>query len=81
MEPPVIADGKFEGQPVILQIVFSNINMKTIGGNVVKRPACDLLFFGPSITAADVAVFSQLFLDLYQIFLQKSDIQGCADGF
>lgn len=45
MEPPVAAVGKFKGQLFILKIVFSDINVIPIGGNVMERLTCQLLLF------------------------------------
>lgn len=36
VEPPVVAGGEFEGQLVVLEIVFSHIDMKAVAGEIVK---------------------------------------------
>lgn len=45
MEPPVIADCKFEGQPVVLQVILSDINMISVTGKIVQWFVFDLYFF------------------------------------
>ena len=37
MEPPVISGCELEGQLIILEIVFSNIDIKTVTGYIVER--------------------------------------------
>ena len=68
MEPPVISGCKFEGKFVILIVIFSNINIVTVGGAVMERTALDFGFF-VCFFAPDIAVFDELFLDLHKVIL------------
>ena len=45
MEPPVIADCKFEGQPVVLQVILSDINMISVTGKIVQWFVLIFTFF------------------------------------
>ena len=75
MEPPVVSRGQFKGQLLILIIVFSDVNMETVGGQVVEGTA-DRFFlpFPAGKMALDVAVFRQLFFDLSQVFFLSCNI-------
>ena len=81
MEPPVVAGGYFEGQLVILEIIFAHIHMVAVGGDIVEGAAgypfpacaCRVLF--------DIAIRGQLLFDLGQIALGHSNIQGGGDRF
>lgn len=44
VEPPVVSNSEMESQFVVLQIIFSNIHMITIAGNIVEWFACNLYF-------------------------------------
>jgi hypothetical protein len=35
VEPPVIRVGEFEGEFIILQVIFPDIDIKTVGGPVM----------------------------------------------
>ena len=78
MEPPVIADCKFEGQPVVLQVILSDINMISVTGKIVQWFVFDLYFFLGEF-AAHITGMNQLFLDLCKILLTECDIQSSAD--
>ena len=54
MEPPVIPNCKMESELVILQIIFTDIDMETVTGDIVERFIIyfDFLF---CISAADVS--------------------------
>ena len=54
MEPPVISNCKMESELVILQIIFTDIDMETVTGDIVERFIFyfDFLF---CISAADVS--------------------------
>ena len=79
MEPPVISVGEFEGQFIVLEIIFSHINMKSVAAQIMEGLAGDLCFFRAALSA-DLAALGQFLLDLHQIFLFQGDIQGRADG-
>ena len=79
MEPPVISGGEFEGQFIVLEIIFSYINMEAVTAQVMEGLAGDLRFFCAALSA-DVTALGQFLLDLHQIFLFQGDIQGRADG-
>ena len=83
MEPPVISGCELKGQFIILEIVFSDIDIKTITGYIVKRPGFRLGFlaFFVCIVTFDIAVFSQLFLDLGKVTFRSGDIQSIGDRF
>ena len=69
MEPPVIACGKLKGQLIILEVVFSNVDIKTVTGYIVERFGFSLgfLVFFVCVVAFDISIFSQLFLDLGKV--------------
>ena len=69
MEPPVVSGCKFKGELIILVIIFSNIDVKTITADVVEGLAGDLFFFciAPFV---DIATLCQFLLDLDQILLK-----------
>lgn len=45
MEPPVIPNCKMESELVILQIIFTDIDMETVTGDIVERFIFILTFF------------------------------------
>ena len=53
--------------------------MEAVAAQIVEGPAGDLLLFCAALSA-DVAAFGELLLDLNQVLLVKSDIQGGRDG-
>ncbi len=70
MEPPIVTGSKTEGQFIVLQIVFSNINVVSVAADIMERTARDLNFF---ITAfpADITVLNKFFYYIFQnIFLR-----------
>ena len=81
VEPPVVSRGELKGQLFILVIVLSHIDVEAVGGEVVEGTACDFLLFHVGAVFFNEAVFGQLHLDLRQILLLQSDVQGGADGF
>ena len=82
MEPPVISGCELESQLIILEIVFSHIDIKTVTGYVVERFGFRLGFlaFFVCVVTLDIAVFGKLFLDLGKIAFRSGDIQGIGDG-
>ena len=80
VEPPVAAGGEFEGELVVLEIIFSHIDMEAVAAYIVERLASDFNFF-TAASSADIAAFHQLFTDLYEILLLHGDIQCGKDGF
>ena len=80
VEPPVVAGGEFKGQFIILIIIFSHINVKSITADIVIGSAGNFLLF-PSAFSADVTAFCQLLFYLSQIFLVEGDIQSSRNGF
>ena len=83
MEPPVISGCKLESQLIILEIVFSHIDIKTVTGYVVERFGFRLGFlaFFVSVVTFDIAVLSELFLDLGKVTFGSGDIQSIGDRF
>ena len=83
MEPPVISGCKLESQLIILKIVFSHIDIKTVTGYVVERFGFRLGFlaFFVSVVTFDIAVLSELFLDLGKVTFGSGDIQSIGDRF
>ena len=80
MAPPLVDCGKFEGEFVVLVVVFANVNIETITASVVERLADKtLLLF--STFAADLAVFHQFFFNLIQVFFFFCDIKSSQNGF
>ena len=94
VEPPVTAICKLEGQFFVLIIVLAHINVETIAADIVERLAGHFYLLGILtgfasvlaavfayiVFAADVTAVSKLFFDLYQVFLQKCNVQSGADG-
>ena len=74
MEPPVIPNCKMESELVILQIIFTDIDMETVTGDIVERFIFyfDFLF---CISAADVSWIGQFFFDLSEIILSQGNVQ------
>ena len=74
MKPPVAACGKLERQLIILKIVFSNINMEAIRGEIMERLAfcLDLL---AGVSFFDVAELCQLLFDLGKVIFGHGYIQ------
>ena len=81
VEPPVISSRDLEGQLLILVVVFSNIDIKSVSRTVVIGTAGDFRFFGTKRTFFYKSEFHQFFFDLNQIFFTNSNIQCGADGF
>ena len=83
MEPPVISGCKLESQLIILEIVFSHIDIKTVTGYVVERFGFRLGFlaFFVCVVTFDIAVLSELFLDLGKVTFRSGDIQSIGDRF
>ena len=63
MEPPVIDFCKFEGKLIILEIVFTDIDVKSIGRTVMIRFALALCFLF-RIFVLDITALHHFFLDL-----------------
>ncbi len=77
MEPPVISGCELEREFIVLEVIFANINIIAVGGDG-SGTACS--YFWPFVGAlpADIAVFDQLFLDLYEIVFRECNIErGC----
>ena len=83
MEPPVISGCELESQLIILEIVFSHIDIKTVTGYVVERFGFRLGFlaFFVCVVTFDIAVLSELFLDLRKVTFGSGDIQSIGDRF
>ena len=60
VEPPVISVGNLESKFVILEIIFSNINIKTVAGTIVERFTFGFLFFLTVYFPADVDVTKEI---------------------
>ncbi len=73
VEPPVVPHSEFKGQFIVLEIIFSDIHMKTVAADIVKRSAGDLFFFCTTFSA-DVACRNQFFLDLHEIGFLFGDL-------
>ena len=80
VEPPVVAGGKFKGQFIVLEIIFSHIDIVTVGGAVMEGAGGDLYLF-PRILSADIAGICLFFLHLYQILLRVCQILEGLDRF
>ena len=74
VKPPVVSDGKFKGQFVVLEVVFPHIHMESVAADIVEGPACHLFLFCPAFSA-DIACRDQLLLDLYKIRFLLRDVQ------
>ena len=83
VKPPVISGCELESQLIILEIVFSHIDIKTVTGYVVERFGFRLGFlaFFVCVVTFDIAVLSELFLDLGKVTFRSGDIQSIGDRF
>ena len=82
VHPDIIALGKFECQVIVLKVIFSNINIKTIGGTVVVRLALLTGILPASLGMGfGVAAFRQFPADFIQIRVALSQIDGNKDRF
>ena len=80
MEPPVIAGCKLEGQFIVLEIVFANINMEAVRIDIVKRMALEAGFFRIPFPT-DITAFHHFFPDLCKVILRLCNIERILDGF
>ena len=67
VEPPVISVGNLESKFVILEIIFSNINIKAITGTIMEWFTFGFLFFLTAHFPADIAIGFQLVPDLGKV--------------
>ena len=79
VEPPVVAGGKAESQIIVLEIIFTYINMVSVTADIMERTAGDFHFFVAAFPA-DVAIFNQFFPDLNQVLFADGDVKGGAYG-
>ena len=66
MEPPVVSCCKLEGELVILVVVFADVHIKAVGGDIVEGLALYLLFLC-TLSLFDKTIFYQLILYLDEI--------------
>ena len=78
MKPPVIPCGKLKGKLIILEIIFSHINIIPILSHIMERLRLTLrlLPLPAVIMLLNIPILHQLFLDLCQITLSQSNIQS-----
>ena len=78
MKPPVIPCGKLKGKLIILEIIFSHINIISILSHIMERLRLTLrlLPLPAVIMLLNIPILHQLFLDLCQITLSQSNIQS-----
>ena len=80
MKPPVVSDSEAESEFVVLKIVFADVHIISVAGNIVQRFIFDLYFlfckFSAHISGGD-----QFFFDLGEVIFTACDIQSGTDGF
>ena len=71
---------KFEGEFIVLVVIFSNIDIKTVAADIMEWFADKPLLLFSTFTA-DIAVFHHFFFNLIQVFFFFRNIESGHNGF
>ena len=78
MEPPVITSCELKSKFLVLVIILTYINIKTIAADIMKRPAGDLHTLRTALSA-NITALDQFFLNLYEVLFLLCNVQCCTD--